>query len=92
MTETSRLTEHERFMITRARGLARPLRRSGGDRGPLAGQLLTELADLAERLGGGGDPALVIGYLVDGKLWHPSDVTIVRQGAAQAAEAKPPSV
>ena len=52
MTETSRLTEHERFMITRARGLARPLRRSSGDRDKLAAQLLTDLADLAERLSG----------------------------------------
>jgi hypothetical protein len=32
-------------------------------------------------------PAPVIGYLAGGKAWHPSDVTIVRQGAAQAAEA-----
>ena len=28
----------------------------------------------------GYGPAPVIGYLVDGKSWHPSDVTIVRQG------------
>jgi hypothetical protein len=33
-------------------------------------------------------PAPVIGYLVDGKAWHPSDVTIVRRAAAQATEAR----
>ena len=27
----------------------------------------------------GNGPAPVIGYIVDGKTWHPSDVTIVRQ-------------
>jgi len=31
-------------------------------------------ADTAERDG----PAPILGYRVDGKFWHPSDVTIVR--------------
>jgi hypothetical protein len=30
----------------------------------------------------GNGPAPVVGYLVDGKSWKPSDVTIVRQGSA----------
>jgi len=50
MSKTAGLTDHERFIITRARGLAPALRRDGGDRAPLAAQLLIELADLAERL------------------------------------------
>jgi hypothetical protein len=50
-TSTSRLTEHERFIIDRARQVAPGLR--GGDvRGQLAAQLLAELADLATRLAG----------------------------------------
>jgi hypothetical protein len=48
-TSTSRLTEHERFIIDRARQVAPALR--GGDvREQLAAQLLDGLADLAERL------------------------------------------
>jgi hypothetical protein len=48
------LTEHERFIIDRARQVA-PALRGGGVREQLAAQLLAELADLAERLGGGDD-------------------------------------
>jgi hypothetical protein len=47
-----RLTEHERFIIGRARQVALALR--GGEvRGQLAAELLAGLAGLAERLGGG---------------------------------------
>lgn len=45
----------------------------------LAAELLRQQAD---RLDG---PAPLIGYLIDGRLWHPSDVTIVRQGAEARA-------
>jgi hypothetical protein len=45
-------TEHERFMIDRAREISTLLRRSSIDLDRLAGQLLDGLADLAERLAG----------------------------------------
>lgn len=44
------LTEDGRFLIKRAREVA-PSLRDGGIREQLAAQLLTQLADLAERLG-----------------------------------------
>jgi hypothetical protein len=33
--------------------------------------------------------ALVIGYLVDGNVWHPSDVTIVRRETTATATKRP---
>ena len=47
------MTDDERDLIARARELGPALRASTGDRDRLAGWLLKELADLAERLGGG---------------------------------------
>ena len=44
--------EYDRLVITQARQLAPLLRNSTGDRDRLAGWLLAELADLAERLDG----------------------------------------
>ena len=65
MTETSRLADHERFMIDRARVRGAARRASSNPIDKLDGQLLDGLADLAERLA---------------------------DGAAEAAEAEPPSV
>jgi hypothetical protein len=45
------LTEDDRQLIARAREVGPALRASTGDRDRLAGWLLKELADLAERLG-----------------------------------------
>jgi hypothetical protein len=59
VSKTAGLTDHERFIITRARGLAPALRRDGGDRALLAAQLLVELADLAERLAAEAEPPSV---------------------------------
>ena len=54
MTETgppaSRLTPDDRRLIVEARDLAPALKASGIIRDMLSGQLLTRLADLAERL------------------------------------------
>ena len=46
------LTETDRDLITRAREVGPALRDSSSDRDRLAGWLLAELADLAERLAG----------------------------------------
>jgi hypothetical protein len=46
------LTNDDRQLIARAREIGPVLRASAGDRDRLAGWLLAELADLAERLGG----------------------------------------
>lgn len=46
------LTPADLDLIARARELGPSLRASSGDRDRLAGWLLKELADLAERLGG----------------------------------------
>jgi hypothetical protein len=46
------LTEDDRQLITRAREVGPALRASTSDRDRLAGWLLKELADLAERLAG----------------------------------------
>ena len=78
---------NDQELAARARQLAEDGVRSAEARA-LARELLRQLADRLD----GNDPAPVIGYLIDGKVWHPSDVTIVRQGAAQAAEAKPPPI
>lgn len=48
------LTGRDRDVIARAREIGPVLRAGDGDRDRLAGWLLAELADLAERLGGGG--------------------------------------
>ena len=53
VSDTSRLTDTDRDNIAEARRIGRLLRASSGDRDKLAGWLLAELADLAERLGGG---------------------------------------
>ena len=53
MSETSRLTEHERFMIRRARERGAARRASSDVRDQLDGQLLDGLADIAERLADG---------------------------------------
>ena len=45
------LTDDDRFLIERAREVA-PLLRNGDVRQQLAAQLLVQLADTAERLGG----------------------------------------
>ena len=50
---TTPLTDTDRDNIAEARRIGRLLRASSGDRDKLAGWLLAELADLAERLGGG---------------------------------------
>ena len=61
-------------LIARARQLA-----EDGVRSPEAQALARELLrQLADRLDGG---APIIGYLIDGKVWHPSDVTIVRDAS-----------
>jgi hypothetical protein len=52
MTEMSRITEHERFMITRARERGAVRRASSDVLDKLDGNLLDGLADLAERLAG----------------------------------------
>jgi len=86
---TSRLTDMDQRIIRRARDLA-----AAAEEGPAAlrehtGEndypwiaafgtaryLLPELVAIIERL----DSAPAAGYIVDGKPWHPSDVTIVRQ-------------
>lgn len=77
---------NDQELIAEARRAGAELRRRPGDLDRLAGTLLAEMADRLD----GDDPAPVTGYLVDGKLWHPSDVTIIRQGAAQATEADTP--
>jgi hypothetical protein len=69
---------NDQELAARARQLAGDGIRSA-EAQALARELLRQLADLAERAGGGNSPAPVIGYLIDGKVWHPSDVTIVRQ-------------
>jgi hypothetical protein len=46
------LTDHERDLITRAREVGPALRSGSTDRERLAGWLLAELADLAERTAG----------------------------------------
>jgi len=46
-------------------------------RGMGVGEFLDALID-AERDRGSGP---VVGYLIDGSIWHPSDVTIVRRDA-----------
>jgi hypothetical protein len=48
----SRLTEDEQRLIDQAREVGPALRASSSDRDRLAGWLLAELANLAERLGG----------------------------------------
>jgi len=73
-TTTSRLTEWDRLIIADARRLAAEGIGSTTAQS-LAREVLRRLADLAEQL----DSAPVAGYLVDGKPWHPSDVTIVRE-------------
>jgi hypothetical protein len=50
---TTGLTGDERQLIAKAREIGPVLRASAGDRDRLAGWLLAEVADLAERLGGG---------------------------------------
>ena len=50
----SGLTDHDRFIIDRARQVAPALRGSTSVREQLAAQLLAELADLAERLDDAG--------------------------------------
>ena len=41
---------------------------------------VAELMEAAERLAGCvRAPGEITGYLVDGKVWHPSDVTIIRR-------------
>ena len=40
-----------------------------------------DLEMVASPGGDGYGPAPVTGYLVDGKVWHPSDVTVIRRGA-----------
>ena len=42
---------------------------------------ICDLTLVASPGGDGNGPAPIIGYLIDGKTWHPSDVTIIRQGA-----------
>jgi hypothetical protein len=65
------LTDDDRDMITRARALGPALRASSSDRDRLAGWLLKELADLAERLDDDayirehGDDDLDTGHLRD---------------------------
>ena len=54
VSDTSRLTDTDRDNIAEARRVGALLRASDGDANRLAGWLLAELADLAERLGGGG--------------------------------------
>ena len=46
------LTKDDRQLISRAREVGPALRARSGDQDRLAGWLLAELADLAERLGG----------------------------------------
>ena len=50
LTSTDRLTDTDRDNIAEARRIGPLLRASSGDRDKLAGWLLAELADLAERL------------------------------------------
>ena len=45
----------------------------------VAQELLRGLDAIVTRLGGDDDPAPILGYRVDGKAWHPSDVTIIRR-------------
>ena len=45
------------------------------------GNPICDLTFVASPGGDGNGPAPVVGYLIDGKTWHPSDVTIVRQSA-----------
>ena len=42
------------------------------------GNPICDLTMVASPGGDGYGPAPVVGYLIDGKVWHPSDVTIVR--------------
>ena len=49
------------------------------------GNPICDLTLVASPGGDGYGPAPVIGYRAGGKTWHPSDVTVVRQGAAQIA-------
>ena len=50
-----RLTDADRWTIAKAREVGPALRAASSDRDRLAGWLLKELADIAERLGGGED-------------------------------------
>ena len=43
------------------------------------GNPICDLTMVASPGGDGYGPAPVIGYIVDGKTWHPSDVRIVRR-------------
>jgi hypothetical protein len=51
MTETSRLTDDDRFLIAEARRIGPALRARISDQERLAGEVIGRLADLAERLG-----------------------------------------
>jgi hypothetical protein len=46
------------------------------------GNPICDLTLVASPGGDGNGPAPIIGYLAGGKLWHPSDVTIVRDQPA----------